>query len=433
MARSACVLLEADDGWYLQAVGAGSDSLQWIGPRSTTGTALAELVHEQCHLRGVNDADLVVAVHADAVVCATLPDGSTGVSTRDRSALVYQLEPQLPFDAEDVVVDFAGHGESLIAVAVRHADLLAFVSAIEERGAWVQSLMPAALAAVQNVADTDGVFVWRTNDAVEVVEVRSHDLRAWYHLSNDAGAVARELRVRGLAKSLLISDPALEADGFGEAIAARSTAQRSLTDEVGQFATQVLSGHASPWIELRRGALTNGDPNRPYRAALNLLTAGALVLIVFFITACWWRAEKYNEATREYVRQQADLYKAAFPGQRLPRAPMSRLRSEHARLLGARGAGDVKLPVSVTKPTFHVLTGLKSHRARVSELRIQDGGFDLTVQMGNFNDVAALKRSIEDQGFVVELGSQDTDSDGFVVTTLKGLPATAASGAARQQ
>jgi len=431
MARSVCVLLEAGDGWYLHAVGALPGSPKRIGSRSTTGVALADLVHEQCQLRGIKNADLVVAVHADSVVCAALPDGSTA-SVRDRAALVYQLEPQLPFDAEDVVVDFAGQGESLIAVAVRHAGLLAFVAAIEERAARVQSLVPAALAAVQNVADTDGVFVWRTNDAVELVEVQNNDLCAWYHLPNDAGAVARELRLRGFAMPSLITDPAREPDGFAETIAAGSTNQRAVADEVAQFATRVLSGHTSPWIELRRDALANGDPNRPYRSALNLLTVAGLALVIFFIAACWWRAGKYSDEAQGYAREHRELYKSAFPGKRLPRAPLSRLRSEHARLLGARGAGDVKLPVSVVGPTFHLLSGLKSHRARVSELRVQDGGFDLTVQVKNFNDVAALKRSIEQQGFVVEVGSQDTDNDGFVVTTLKGLPATAASTAAGQ-
>lgn len=434
MARSACVLLEETDGWYLGAIDGGANELNMIAPRSTTGAALAMVVHEQCQLRGFGKTDLVVAVHADSVVFAAFPDAADP-TPRDRAALLFQLEPELPFDAEDVVADFAGSDGNLVAVAVRHASLLAFVSAVEDHGLRVQSLVPAALAALQNIANTDGAFVWRRTDAVELVSIRNDDLHFWRHLPGDAKATARELRVRGLSTPVLISDsdsdPDYEADEFAQAITAGATLQSSLAAEVTQFATRLLSGHASPWIELRRGALANGDPNRPFRSSLNLLTVAGFALLVLFIAACWWRAAKFNDEAQRYAQQQRELYKSAFPGKRLPRAPMSRLRSEHAKLLGARGAGEVQLPVSVVEPTYQVLTGLKPHRARVSELRVHDGGFDLTVQMKDFNDVAALKRSMEAQGFAVELGSQDTDSDGFVATTLKGQPVPDSTGEAK--
>lgn len=418
MARSACVLLEQADGWYLGGVGG---SLDLIVERSTNGVGLANVVREQCQLRGFGNCDLVVAVHADSVVFSAFPAGS-GKSQRDRAALLYQLEPELPFDAEDVVADFAGDDEQLVAVAVRQGGLLSFVKGIEEHGLRVQSLFPAALAAVQTAAETDGAFVLRTPDAVELVEVHNNDLRFWRHLPASASATARELRVRGLTMPQLISDPACEPDDFGDVIAAGSTSVRVLADDVAQFSVKVLSGHTVPWIELRRDALANGDPNRPYRPSLNLVTMCGLSLLVLFSVACWWRAGKFNGEAENYAQQQRKLYKSAFPGKRLPRAPLSRLRSEHARLLGAQGDGDVQLPVSAIEPTFHVLTSLKPHRAKVSELRVQDGKFDLTVQMKSFNDVAALKRSMEAQGFAVEIGSQDTDNDGFVATTLTGSP-----------
>ncbi len=422
MAGSGCLLLEADDGWRLGLVGSSAESFDIVADRHASPTDLAKAVVAQCETLGHAGADLVVAVHSDSVVSALFP-ADRNVNTRDRRAMLFELEPSLPFDAEDAVADFAGEGANTVGVAMQHGRLSRFVTTVEEHGFRLQSIFPLALAALQSFADDDGCYAWRTSESVELMEIRNGNLGSWRQLPVDVNAVTRELRVRNLHAPKLLEEPNIEADSFATEIGAINCKQASMWDHASKFAATVISGNTSPWIELRRDVLANGDPNRPYRQSLNWLTIAGLALLILFSVACWWRAGKYSEQAERFAADQRKLYKEAFPGKRVPRAPMSRLRSERSRLLGLSGSGEnVKLPVSAIEPIVNVVSGLRDHRVQVSELRVSDGMVDLTIQMRDYAAISSLKRAIEDQGFAVETGSQDLGSDGFVSTTLSGKP-----------
>lgn len=432
MPRPACVMLEMADDWMIAPVGASLANFEPLAARSVPGKELATVVATYCAQRGFEAADLVVAVHATSVVATTF--ATDFGSKNDARALLYQLEASLPFDAEDAVADFVGSGSQRLGVAIDSRRLTEFIREVEQTGIRVQSVVPSILMATQSFADSDGDFVWRGLGATDWVSVRGGQLQDWSHMPDDPRAVVRTLKLEGVTDPRVVedtADPGHTATGSGSAFAddigAALVHGASSVDHVSSFAAKLVGGHVTPWVELRRGALANGDERRPYRRALNLFLLMAAALLVAFSLACWNRAGKYSAFAETAAADQRKLFKEAFPGSRVPGAPLSRLRSEHKRSLSSRqtNAG-VKLPVSAIEPTYRVLAALPEDlRVRFTEFSVTNGGLELEVEIGNFGDATRLASALERQGFTVSPGRQENLGDGRITTRLTAVPKVA--------
>ncbi|MFK7819923.1 MAG: hypothetical protein AB8G99_14470, partial [Planctomycetaceae bacterium] len=297
---------------------------------------------------------------------------------------------------------------------------LPLVQQLELAGVLVQSIIPTALAAVQDRGDASNCVAWRSDNAVELVAHDNSGLRLWAHLPDDAKAVARSLDLEAIDQVTLLEEPGSESADFGEAIEASAISPASMFGHASAFASGVLSGNVTPWAELRRGVLANGEPYRPIRKSIHWLLAAAAALLVLFSLACWFRANAYERQAEEFASEQRSLFKQVFPNIRT-NAPISRLRSEHARYFSSRQTNtDVQLPVSAIRPMIELIKGLQPERIKLTELRLQDGGVTVSVEVKTFADAARVAKSMEASGFSVTPQGQEQIGSGRVTASFRG-------------
>src|SRR5262249_52682051 len=89
-----------------------------------------------------------------ATMCLPAPISLEGISPRDRRAMAFRLEEQLPVAAEEFVCDFMVQGKSALAVAAIHAPIRQLIDALESEGISVTSIVPTALLAAKSADGT---------------------------------------------------------------------------------------------------------------------------------------------------------------------------------------------------------------------------------------------------------------------------------------
>ncbi len=431
MAFPTWLLLESSDSWLMTRLDGPTEFTTLAAP-SAGSAELAGQIVSHCAQSGADHWNLVIALHATSVVAARIPRAEP---SRTAEALLYDLEPSLPFDAEFAVADFSDGPDTVLGVAL-HADrLTSLVQQLEDSGARVISIVPAALAAVQQAAHNrqSGCVLWRSDGAIELVEYTHSTVLRWHHLPDSATAASRELSVEPPSHPIaLIEDPALVSDDAAEiGLEALSAVreQLQLPDQVAQFGRRTAAGRVTPWIELRRGPLANGDPHRAWRGAMTVFVAAAGVMLAALAAAFWIRADRYHAQAEAIAQDQQQLFREAFPERRVPRAMLSRLRSEYTRLLNSRQASRiVDLPTSAIEPTYRILQALPDDlRLRVAELRVEDGAFDLAAELTSFREATRLAEALEQHGFAVTPQTQEQLDAGRVSTKFHGEPAAATS------
>lgn len=426
---SGYLLFETDSDWIIGPIGSSVGEFEPAAARDASPSQLADAVRRYCESRG-NKADLVIAVHSTSVVAVTFKP-SPSVKRTDRRALLFEMEPSLPFDAENVTADFSVGDYSATGVAIQTERLLPFIQDIESSGdIRVQSVFPTALGAAQQFSGSDGMTLWYTNGAFEVVAYFEDVLYQWFRRGSSPIAFQRllpdlkilqEVSPEAFVTVLADSDEAPHEDVIAEFGMPEVASQ---FEHASQFAGEVVSGNATPWIELRRGALANGDPNRPFRKSLNWFIASAAALLILFSLVCWYRAGVYESQAQGFADEQRTLFKSVFPGIRT-NAPISRLRSEHRRLMSSRQTNsDVQLPVSAIEPTVKLLAATPTDlKVRLKELRVEDGKFDLAAEVKSYEDASRLARSLEQSGFAVTPETQEQLDRGRISMKLRGAMA----------
>ena len=422
---SGYLLFETDSDWIIGPIGAALGDFEHAASRDAALSKLAGVVRKYCSSRG-DKADLVIAVHSTSVVAATFDPGPS-VKRTDRRALLYEMEPSLPFDAENVTVDFSNGEHQVTGVAIETDRLLSFIQDIETDGTRVQSIFPAALGAAQQYLNAEGCVLWRTNGTYELTGYCQGGLRHWQRAGGSTVAFQRLLPELKIVRdafpeanfAVLVDPDESPPEAVISEFGMPETA--SLFQHASEFAAEVVSGNANPWIELRRGALANGDPNRPFRKALNWFLAAAAALLILFSLACWYRAGAYKTQANNFAAEQRSLFKQVLPGIKT-NAPMSRLRSEHKRLMSSRQTNsDVELPVSAIEPMVRLLESPPDDlKLRLKEVRVENGQFDLSADLKSFGDASKLERSLEQSGFTVTPETKERLDDSRVSTKLRG-------------
>jgi type II secretory pathway component PulL len=420
------LLLETRDEWLVGVAGSPLAEFEFVAIRSATTAELCEAVSVYCSARDEKPG-VVISLHATSVVSARFTIDTR--SRRDRNAMLFELEPTLPFDAEDSVADFVVDGPNVIGIAVCASKFLPLVQQLESRGILVQSIVPTALAAVQFQSIARQCVAWRSNEAVEVIAWNDSGLRFWSHLPDEPRAVARALDVEEFDTVTLLEEPGCESQIFPAAIEASQTASASMFNQASSCAAEIVSGNVTPWIELRRGVLANGDLHRPVQKSINWLLAAGGALLILFSLACWFRASAYERQAEQFADEQQSLFKQVFPTIRT-NAPISRLRSEHARFLRSRQTNtDVQLPISAISPTVRLIKGMQPERVKLTELRMQDGGVTIAVEVKSYADAERVAKSMEASGFTVTPQGQEQIGSGRITASFRGKltdPATVA-------
>lgn len=427
--RPGCLILETSGGWQLTTTGSANPPSADVEVESAAD--LAESVAAFVETHRLRRDRLLIAPQSNSVLFATFPVGELAAS-RDRRTMAFRLEGSLPFDAEQTVADFLV-GERLVSsVSVNGDALLPIVTALEERGLLVQSIVPAAILACQSLVRhephvAEGLILWQETDRCEWLRLSEGQLDQWRHLPAGASVLSRELTVQQLdaaeTPAVMLVDMAdeladeLQADCPG----ARRITTDGLAESARRFAGQVLSGSQTPWFELRRDRLANGDPYRAYRPAVSWLMGAAAAFVIVLAIAWGARAARLQQRFTEIKQQQRDLFERTFPQSPIPRAIVSRIHSEHAKMIGSRQMNDdVPRSHSALDVLHGFLTGRPTAlRSRFTEIRVENGVLTADIELRSHDDAGVVAACLEQSGFSVDPPTTTQRDEKTVVTRLQ--------------
>ena len=411
------LLIQDGPHWFIGQrtnIGASLDKIDDCADLSPE--ELADLIVGQLGKLGIDRSNIVLGLASNSCLpAAVVLEHSSGA--RDRTVLKYTLEESLPLSAEDMEADFQFMGSSGLGVAVDAAALAPLVRELEQRGVAVQSITTTALLAVQSCIGESSrhgatVILWQDENTVELVLVERSIPRGWVSVPADAESLVRELQVLVLSLGKPLEAVALSlADGLFEAAAevlpVRRSARKeqlSLKEAASFVAADVASGRLTPWFELRRGQLGTDDPRRPVRGVLRFLSLAAATFLICVSVALIVRTGRFREQTLSLQEEQARIYQQAFPNERVPAGPRSRLESEVAKLAGRTGQGE---PLPSTVSTLRLLRDFlaalpKDLRYRVVDFRIEQGRLSLEMEVRSHTDADVIASALRTRGFTVE-------------------------------
>lgn len=408
MTRQVITVAQRHDGWRIYADGNEATCAPGVAPEELAAAL----------------TDFAASIAAKSPTCILSPAStacffvklrpSDDVDLRDREALAFELEDHLPIDAESFVADFvdvgpgeAGSGE-VSALAIEHASWKRFADSIESAGVPVPSIVPAAVMATRgflSVAKTSegGRLYWFDGDDVDAIDVHDGRIVDWKHLRGDADVIDRDRHFRGEAETTWVGGRAIGKD-VEAAIGPHEKLAHAMIDYELVGANSYAADRGGPWFDLRRDALSASDPFRAVQSHLRVLAIASALCFVILAAAGYYRSVRIENRITQLRDQQQDLFEKAFPDTKVPGAILRRVRSEHARLVGARGGqSSVDAPTNAPEILRRVLMSLPTDvRFRIEALSITDGRVDLDLQVRSPVDAGAIAAGLSAAGFATE-------------------------------
>ena len=424
-----CLVVERIDDWFIK-VGEETE----VVAHSVTTEELVTCVQLMIKLAGLNSPKCVLAPASRNSFFTTLATGDD-LDPRDRDALIYELEDHLPLDAESMVADFvtvpevvasqlsksptqpngtteseSNHATFVSAVAIETKQWQAIAEAFESNGIQIRCVIPAACLATRSLCQsrrfTDVVeLVLCDDNRADFITVGSDTILGWKHLHLNAEAIRRHRLLDPLSAETTV---VVGADNDALELIAGQTAvepnDEPLETHWERGAELSLSKQSSRWFDLRRDQLAPADPLRPIASQLRWVAFAVAACLFAMVIGGWWRTHRIEQEIDQLRTQQQTEFKETFPGVRVPAALMRRVKSEHARVMGSRGAStQVELPRSAVAVMQDLLEGLPSDiRFRVTNISILNGRVDLDLQVRSPVDAGAFATSLSQAGFQVE-------------------------------
>jgi type II secretory pathway component PulL len=165
-----------------------------------------------------------------------------------------------------------------------------------------------------------------------------------------------------------------------------------------------MANQSQRWFDLRRDQLGPADPLRPIQTQLRLVTLAAAACLLAVVVGGWWRTQRIEKEITSVRSQQRQLFQEAFPDAKVPGALLRRVRSEHVRVMGSRGASSqVDVPQSATEVLRELLAALPENvQFRITSVDILNGQVDLDLQVRSPVDAGELATSLSSAGFEVK-------------------------------
>jgi type II secretory pathway component PulL len=415
--------MEQADAWRVIAADANSSAIDEVLLRGTTEVSrLAIDVAEAAQQLGCKPR-LVVAPDSGASFFANLqPDGNARLN--DRTALTFEMESSLPFDAEEAVADFSTDGDQLAGIAIDASQWAPLVDALDAQGVLVEAIVPVPVLAAQSLIEERKAvpgdrLIWSRGECTDLLTLGENSLASWRFVPSGSQ------RLRGELQAMSEDHPAQGNDLWVDQPAdpaRQSDLDESMVQAAARSANRLLQGQATPWYDLRRGRLAESDPLRAYRAPLRWLTLAVAALLVTTIAMSFWRTARIENELRRISQQQEDVFKAAFPETRVPAAVISRIRSEHRKSLGSRKTGDaVPTPQSAMRVLDAFLASVpKELRCNVTQVAIRDGELNADIEFRNHAAAGTLAAALEASGFTMLPPSTDQINPTTVASQLQG-------------
>ncbi|MCA9214546.1 MAG: hypothetical protein KDB27_15850 [Planctomycetales bacterium] len=369
--------------------------------------ALVDELLETLDENGYRDEDVILGIDSVDCLAAEFPHEGRAM-LRDKLALKYAFEDQLPWSADDVLADFVPFRETALGIAVRREPIESFVDALTERGVTVSSIVPTTCLIASEFL--------RERKASDLILAIKHGTR--YELFVFEKSQVHEWRVLGTSLER-IPEEVVYANEFGESL--KTVVLAGIEDlsvsaiegiEVEQTDTDVQHILANAIRSLGSGRLScidfQNDPqwNAHAKAAVwkHPVFAGLLALAIGFAVGLHLLSHRYHEIAQQNDAKQRELFSEAMPGHRIPVGVRKRLESECAKLAGATGA------VSELPSTFSALETLQrtlaqippDMRLRVNDLRVQENNVVLRGEVQRYGDADVIASALRERGLAVE-------------------------------
>jgi len=416
MSRTYWLLAETENGYRVEKTGVDRAAADVAVPRDAGPSEIAAAVRQSLEEYGYRGEPTVVAVTSQACLAATIPHAGRFM-VRSHQSMAYALEEFLPLAAEDMACDFVVFDNDALGVAVEASTLRPLVSALEEAGVLIASIVPTAILALQHQTKENKrpgrqVVVWQDGDAVDLFELIDGRPHIWRTFPAAMEVLAREVRLLQIISGSSNLDEMMACNvseqllgvlrrAAGDAVVTVESFPESAAVEA---AAAILSGRQEPWIELRRGEFGEYDPYRPIRRRLRLFATAVACLLLSLSVVVWIRAEKYEQVAEKCQREQGEIFCRVFPGKPVPIGVRSRLESEYRKLAGTTGQIEgVPRLESATLLLRDALTPLPEDlRFRLLEIRLEENGLYLDGEVRQHGDADRLAISLRASGFEVD-------------------------------
>jgi type II secretory pathway component PulL len=378
----------------------------------------AALIAQLLEARGHTGQPVMLALGSSDVVSTTLKPSSR--KALKRAALAFLVEPELPWSIEDSVIDYELAGnERVFLVAAEAAALRELITALQERGIPVASVVPFARLALEHHLEANPclasryVLAWGNSETVDLWLIENDHPVLWRWIPHQAPPATRALKQIALSESepfVLVGRNLPE--GFLASLSNLTGIEMHsgipLDSEdplvcAARHAAAVLSGRRDAPLELCRDQLAPADRHRSIRRELRVLQVSLVVLLVVVGLAAGFKGQRIESVRAQCETQEAGLFQSLFPKERVPVAVPARFQSEVTRLKGIRGE-NADLPqltpsVGVLEQLFQALPD--SLRFRLLEVRIVNGRLDLVGQVRAHGDADRIADGLRAAGLEV--------------------------------
>lgn len=368
---------------------------------------------------GYGGEPVLLAVPSEGCLCAAVVLTSRRL-VRNRQALAYALEEQLPLAAEEMVCDFVTQGTTALGVAVEPATLKPIVRSLETAGVAVTTVTPSALLILDQLRrrdclPADGLVVLIRQDHCDCFVTAGQKPQQWRYLSVDPVSLRREVAVH-----LMAGDPARESPLPVTIAAVDRRAVEALErlepdiqvqyvelaedETLLSAASGVLVQAERPWIELRRDEIGTYDPYVLVGGSLRFLTAACLLAVLSLTAVTWIHAGRYESAVQAFNAERGAIFQRLFPEARVPVGIRSRLESEREKLLGLR-SDNLEAPEleSATPMLLRTLDAMpRDLRFRLLEMQFENATGYLEGEARRHGDADVIAASLRAQGLSVE-------------------------------
>lgn len=427
MGKSPAILWQTPTGWSL-LTGSGravlSHQLTDQRPPQLAVSAIVAALGQLAPSR----RKIVVAFGAAEVLVARVPPGQLRSVRRAPQALAYQIEPQLPWSAEEITVQ-VGNGGAVLAA--RTEDWEGFLLALRDAGHQVVALLPAASLLILSLAkqqahsgsgllneDADGLHFWLFSGA------SMQDWRFWPNAQADdepaAAAIVQEIAAASIGP-LSVAAPgwstrlrAAGLDVLDAPLDSRPVEERLWAAAWGRGATVAQANLA---INSLAGQEQRQRVQRSVRTTLLLL----MLLGLAIAGVCWHRTQELRTQLAAQQQELERLFVETFPDTPIPAAITSRLASKHRELRGARSGSEVELPGSALRGLQIVLQAHRTPlRSRFEEIVIQDHTVEIESQFRSHQEAIRMVEALRKAGLEVTPPQTENLEEGRVGTRLRG-------------
>lgn len=301
MAAGIYILFASDRQWQIASPGAMDDVRM---SRDATPAQIAADVSNQLRSRGYQGQGLLLALPAKWCLCARI--STADLPRNDRAAMAFRLEEKLPLAAENFTADFVVSSERALGVCTMNDKVRLLIDALEKTGVVVQSVVPAAMLAVQAwiLAQRAGklseqLLILPEEDSINLIALKDGLPSGWALSPVDSANLSIQLELALLEfaqepQVLAFVLPGDVEDVLREKGLKFTAVSEAFHSVASRSARDILAGSLTPWFEFRRGALAAEDHLRAVRRSLNFALAAAAIFCIVTGGAFLYRSIRYD-------------------------------------------------------------------------------------------------------------------------------------------